>query len=347
MPLGSVKNQLMASDASTAQTIAGSRPPTSAVATVRARKSRTSSGSSWWLDVATRPSVTRATPTVASSHPPHRRRGPRPSSRMRSGSTRPTVWLTRWTSMSPEAAATCSPTPRRMIRDSAVRRLVPRTICEALTPRAKSRIDSATSLPATSCMTPPSSLTSFRCAARVSGSASTRPSGRDTWHASSSPPAPRLAIWAARRSTVSLSGTTGERDDDAFAGGPGRRDAVRRAVALERLVDTVGQPQQRQLAQGREVARAEVVRERGVDAVGGVDVPVRHPAAQRLRRHVDQLDLVGGAHDVVRDGLALHHSRDRLDDVVERLEVLDVHGRDDVDAGVEQDVDVLPPLAAG
>ena len=33
-----------------------------------------------------------------------------------------------------------------------------------------------------------------------------------------------------------------------------------------------------------------------------------------------------------------------LDDVVERLEVLDVHGRDDVDAGVEQLFDVLPAL---
>ncbi len=35
---------------------------------------------------------------------------------------------------------------------------------------------------------------------------------------------------------------------------------------------------------------------------------------------------------------------DRLDHVVQRLEVLDVHGGDDVDAGVEELVDVLPPL---
>jgi hypothetical protein len=55
----------------------------------------------------------------------------------------------------------------------------------------------------------------------------------------------------------------------------------------------------------RQVARAEVVGERRVDLVGGVDVAVRHAAAQRLGGHVDELDLVGGAHDLVGDGLAL------------------------------------------
>jgi len=35
---------------------------------------------------------------------------------------------------------------------------------------------------------------------------------------------------------------------------------------------------------------------------------------------------------------------DRLDDIVERLEVLDVDRRDDADARVEQGLDVLPAL---
>ena len=136
----------------------------------------------------------------------------------------------------------------------------------------------------------------------------------------------------------------GEGDDDALSGRPGCRDPVRGAVPLQRLVDAVGQPEQGQLAQGGEVAGPEVVRQRGVDAGRGVDVPVRHPPPQGLRRHVDQLDLVGRADDVVRDRLALDDPRDGLDDVVERLEVLDVDRRDDVDPGVEEDVDVLPPL---
>ena len=50
------------------------------------------------------------------------------------------------------------------------------------------------------------------------------------------------------------------------------------------------------------------------------------------------------AHDLVGDRLALRDAGDPLDDVVERLEVLDVDRGDDVDAGVEQLLDVLPAL---
>ena len=50
------------------------------------------------------------------------------------------------------------------------------------------------------------------------------------------------------------------------------------------------------------------------------------------------------ADDGVGHGLALRDPGDPLDDVVERLEVLDVDRRDDVDAGVEQLLDVLPAL---
>ena len=53
-------------------------------------------------------------------------------------------------------------------------------------------------------------------------------------------------------------------------------------------------------------------------------------------------DLVGGADDLVGDRLLLDDARDRGDGIVERLQVLDVDGGDDVDPGVEQLVDVLP-----
>ena len=149
---------------------------------------------------------------------------------------------------------------------------------------------------------------------------------------------------AARRISASVPGRARDRDQHALARLPRLGDVVALAVALEPLVDAVGEPQQRELAQRGEVARPEVVRERGVDAIRLVDVAVRHPAAQRFRRHVDELDLVGAAHDVVGDRLALLHAGDPLDHVVHRLEVLDVERRDHVDAGLEQLLDVLPAL---
>ena len=96
------------------------------------------------------------------------------------------------------------------------------------------------------------------------------------------------------------------------------------AVSVELLVDLVGEPQQGEFAQRGEVADAEVVAERGVDLLRLVDVAVRHPPAQRLRRHVDEFDLLGPADDRVRDRLPLRYAGDLLDDVVDGLEVLHV-----------------------
>ena len=100
-------------------------------------------------------------------------------------------------------------------------------------------------------------------------------------------------------------GAAGQRDDDALAGLPGGGDVVVGAVAVELFVDLAGQPEQGELPQRGQVADPEVVPQRGVDAVGRVDVAVGHPPAQRLGGDVDQLDLVGGADDLVRHGLPL------------------------------------------
>ena len=137
-------------------------------------------------------------------------------------------------------------------------------------------------------------------------------------------------------------GAAGERDDDPLAGLPGAGDVVVGPVPVELVVDLVGQPEQASSRSAVRLPIAEVVGQRRVDLLRRVDVPVRHPPAQRLRGHVDQFDLVGAADDLVGHGLPLRHPGDLLDDVVERFQVLDVHGRDDVDAGVEQPLDVLP-----
>ncbi len=140
-------------------------------------------------------------------------------------------------------------------------------------------------------------------------------------------------------------GAAGEGDHDAFAGLPDPVDVVAGPVVAQALVDPPGHPEQGELAQGGEVADPEVVRERRVHLLRLVDVAVGHPAAQRLGGHVDEFDLVGPAHHLVRDGLALRDPGDLLDDVVQRLQVLDVDRGDDVDPGVQQLLDVLPALA--
>jgi hypothetical protein len=74
----------------------------------------------------------------------------------------------------------------------------------------------------------------------------------------------------------------GQRDHHALARFPCLFDPVVLHVLLEGLVDLVGDPEQRELPQRGEVAGPEVVRQRGVDLLGLVDVPVRHAPPQRL-----------------------------------------------------------------
>ena len=154
----------------------------------------------------------------------------------------------------------------------------------------------------------------------------------------------RMDMRAARRMSSALPRAPVTETSTRSRVSQGPADVVTLAVVGELLVHTVRHPKQGQLAQGDEVARPEVVGERRVDTLGRIDVAVGHPSPQRFRSHVDQLDLVGGADERVRDRLPLLDSRDASDDVVEGLEVLQVEVGDDVDAGFEQVLDVLPPL---
>ena len=110
---------------------------------------------------------------------------------------------------------------------------------------------------------------------------------------------------------------TRQRHDDPFTRFPRVRDGMAFAVLLERIVDPVGDPQEGELAEGAEIADPEVAAQRSVDPLGRVDVAVRHTTAERLRAHVDELDLLGAAHDRVGHRLALRDAGDPLDDVVE------------------------------
>ena len=200
---GGVRKKLSSSPPSSAARNAGPSPPTSAATTV-ARKYRTTS-----VDSATRPPrpVAATGSTTASAQPSTLRicesdpcsagsRRPRPAS----------SWVTMCTSMEPESAATRVPTPSTNIRATRERREVPSTSCVALAPRAKSSSAVGTSSPPTTVWKlAPTSSASRRSFGIAAAGAPTSPSPRSTWTASRSAAPERLAIRAARRSTVSLS----------------------------------------------------------------------------------------------------------------------------------------------
>ena len=106
-------------------------------------------------------------------------------------------------------------------------------------------------------------------------------------------------------------------------------------------------------AVSRSASSRSAVRLAGLEEVA--QRPLRLPRARRpcprcsrwsssSGEQVDQLHLVGAVEDAVGDRLAHAHAGDLRDDVVQALEVLDVERGVDVDAGVEQLLDVVPAL---
>ena len=73
-------------------------------------------------------------------------------------------------------------------------------------------------------------------------------------------------------------------------------------------------------------------------------MPSLQPLDQVVGGEVDHLDVVGAVEDRVGHRLAHPDAGDLGHDVVEALDVLDVHRRVDVDAGGEQLLDVLVAL---
>ena len=199
------------------------------------------------------------------------------------------------------------------------------------------------SAPTTSWYVPSSSSRSSLCCPSSAAVVAASPSWGMTWTPTRSP-FERCAMRAARRMSRSPSAEPVRATRTRSRVSHGCLDAVLLAVVGEGLVDAVGEPGEGELAERGQVPGAEVVGERRVDALGGVDVPAREAISQRERGEVDELDLVCTPDDGVGNGLALFDPGDLLDDVVEGLEVLHVHRRDDADAGAEELLDVLPPL---
>ena len=140
------------------------------------------------------------------------------------------------------------------------------------------------------------------------------------------------------------SGNPGDAHHHSLPSLPGLDDALAAPIGGEGFFHPVGGPRQRQLAQRREVPGTEVVGECSVDSLGWVDLPCRQPIADSLLRKIHEFDLVGSSHDCIGDRLALQDAGDLEHDVVERLQMLDVQGREHIDSGAEEIVDVFPAL---
>ena len=133
-------------------------------------------------------------------------------------------------------------------------------------------------------------------------------------------------------------------DQDALLGGPGVQRLLSLRDALEELVDLLGGLAQGQLAQRDQVLALEEVGQRAGDLVEVVDDAAPQAVEQRGGREVHEHDLVGRVEHGVRDGLLHADAGDLVHGVVQALDVLDVDGGDDVDAGGQDLVDALPAL---
>ena len=110
------------------------------------------------------------------------------------------------------------------------------------------------------------------------------------------------------------------------------------------VVDAIGGAAQRQFAQRRQIAGGEEILRRPPGRLRHIDLAFVQALDELVGREIDQNDVGGLLQDPVGNGLAHGDAGDARDDVGETLEMLDVERRPDVDARVEQLLDVLPAL---
>ena len=129
-------------------------------------------------------------------------------------------------------------------------------------------------------------------------------------------------------------------DEKALARGPRTRDGARLHLGEQLLVDALRGAPQGKLAQGRQIGRREEVLERTLGLLGDIDLPLLQALDQVAGCEIDKLDGIRPVEHRIRHRLAHTDARDLGDDVIQALDVLDVDRRVDVDAVVQQLLDV-------
>src|SRR5450756_2622714 len=110
------------------------------------------------------------------------------------------------------------------------------------------------------------------------------------------------------------------------------------------FVDTSGSITQRQFPQRQQIPPTEEAVHRLFCLVGDIDFAFSQPLLQRFGRDIDDLDLACQLEDVIRYCLLLANAGDLVDNVNSTLNVLNVEGRKNADACIQQFLHILEPL---
>ncbi len=110
------------------------------------------------------------------------------------------------------------------------------------------------------------------------------------------------------------------------------------------VIDAFGGAAQRKLAQRDQIALAEKMARGVARLLGQIDPALLEPPQQLVGRQVHQHDLVGAIEHRVGHGFPDPDAGDAADRLVQAVQVLDVDGGPDIDAGGTQLLDVLPAL---
>ncbi len=127
--------------------------------------------------------------------------------------------------------------------------------------------------------------------------------------------------------------------------GVGRRRIEIGGISLPHIDFVRGLPK-RHLAQRGQGGFLEEVLHGALSFVRAIDRTTLQSIEKCSRRQVDQDDLVRLLHHPIRDRLPHLNAGDLPHLIVEALQMLNVHGREHLDAGLEKRHHVFPPLAS-
>ena len=129
-----------------------------------------------------------------------------------------------------------------------------------------------------------------------------------------------------------------------FGRRPGADDGMVAPVDFHLLIDPLGRAAESQFAEGDQIAFREEVLNGMLNLLRNVDLAVFQPLEQIVRRKVDQLDIVRPLDHGIRHRLPYTDASNLRHDIIQAFQVLDIDGREDRNACLQQLLHVLPAL---